>query len=257
MSVLSHLNSKANDCIMPPGDAFAITTSINTIQTRLTSFFGTEIRSQFRFGSSTRGTNLPRSMDSNSDIDYMVVFDNAQFAPQTYLDKLKRFVTHYYSTSEIYQSHPTIVIEMNHIKFDLVPAKISYLSSGYSIPDRQTQWQSTNPNDFNQSLTAINGQYNNLIKPTVRLVKYWNAYNGGIYDSFALEKYIIGLNFWGCMNLRDFVFKVFDSFNAYNVNEIWRRDKVVRAKEIIASVRVHEQSNAPLLAEQQIKRLMP
>src|SRR5260370_9100413 len=49
------------------------------------------IAQHFRFGSSTRGTILPRSMDEQSDIDYMVVFSDGSATPQTYLNRLKSF----------------------------------------------------------------------------------------------------------------------------------------------------------------------
>lgn len=50
------------------------------------------LKQHFRFGSSTRGTILPRSMDEQSDIDYMIVFNENNATPQTYLNRLKTFV---------------------------------------------------------------------------------------------------------------------------------------------------------------------
>src|SRR5690606_40140815 len=58
----------------------------------------------------SRGTILPRSMDEQSDIDYMVVFSDGSATPQTYLNRLKTFVEKRYGSSEIYQSSPTIVL---------------------------------------------------------------------------------------------------------------------------------------------------
>lgn len=78
----------------------------------------------------------------------MVVFEKGGYNPQTYLDRLKRFVEQRYGSSEIYQSSPTIVLELNHIKFDLVPALHQY-GTTYNIPNGPSAWQSTNPNDFN------------------------------------------------------------------------------------------------------------
>ena len=69
------------------------------------------------FGSYIRGTILPRKADASSDIDIMVMFLNPNgYKPQTFLNRLKNFAEHYYSTSEIYQSNPTVVLELNHMR---------------------------------------------------------------------------------------------------------------------------------------------
>lgn len=98
---------------------------------------------------------MPRKVDENSDVDYMIVFDNSNnYKPQTFLDRLKRFAETKYSTSEIYQSSPTIVLELNKIKFELVPAYNSW--GTYYIPDGNGGWMPTYPNDFNDKLTETN-----------------------------------------------------------------------------------------------------
>ena len=92
------------------------------------------IEEKFNFGSYTRVTILQRKADEESDVDYMVVFDNSNnYTPQTFLDRLKRFAETKYSTSEIYQSSPTIVLELNNIKFELVPAYKNLAT--YYIPE--------------------------------------------------------------------------------------------------------------------------
>lgn len=123
MSVNSYLNSLASDLVLSNDENESIKKSISTLETRLKNWFGSAVIESFKFGSYTRGTILPRKVDSDSDIDYMVVFDNSNnYNPQTYLNRLKSFVENYYSTSEIHQSSPTIVLKLNHIKFELVPA---------------------------------------------------------------------------------------------------------------------------------------
>ena len=60
------------------------------------SWFGSDVIENFKFGSYTRGTILPRKVDSESDIDYMVVFNNYDGCkPQAYLNRLNRFVKYY------------------------------------------------------------------------------------------------------------------------------------------------------------------
>jgi tRNA nucleotidyltransferase (CCA-adding enzyme) len=151
MSVLSHLTKRASDAVLSGTEKDSISKSISTLKNRIDSYFGSDVTNHFQFGSSTRGTILPRSMDGHSDIDYMVIFKDDGSKPQTFLNRLKRFVDYYYSRSEIYQSSPTIVLELNHIKFELVPAKEVW-GQKY-IPDGKGDWMTTNPNDFNDTLT--------------------------------------------------------------------------------------------------------
>jgi tRNA nucleotidyltransferase (CCA-adding enzyme) len=122
MSVLSHLTTASNNLVLSSDERSSIDTSILTLSIRLRDHFGSDIKEQMRFGSSTRGTILPRKADMRSDIDYMILFDNsADYKPQTFIDRLKRFALAKYATSQIAQSHPTVTLSLNHIKFDLVP----------------------------------------------------------------------------------------------------------------------------------------
>lgn len=133
MSVNTHLTDLASNLVLSDSEKSSISASITTLESRLDAYFGSNITERFQFGSNTRGTILPRKADSNSDIDYMVVFDTSdgQKKPQAYLDRLKKFSETKYSTSEISQSNPTIVLSLNHTKFELVPALNNY---GYQIP---------------------------------------------------------------------------------------------------------------------------
>lgn len=253
MSVLSYLTDKASSAVLSPNERSSIDTSISTLQSRMNSYFQDRaITKHFRFGSSTRGTILPRSMDQHSDIDYMIVFSDTQYSPQTYIDWLKRFAEAKYSTSEIYQSYPTIVLELNHIKFDLVPAIEPWYSS-LQIPGG-SGWIASNPNDVNQTLEDKNKNNGSLIKPTIRLFKYWNAEAGYPFQSFEAEKWITGLWFWVCNNQKDYLYSVFDNLVA-NTSAKWVNDEVTRAKNIIAKTKEYERNDMPASAEQEIKRL--
>ncbi|MCO5792829.1 MAG: nucleotidyltransferase [Blastomonas sp.] len=255
MTVNSYLVGRASSAVLSAAEQTSINTSIGALQSRLNSYFGNGLTRHFRFGSSTRGTILPRKMDAGSDIDYMIVFSDGGYTPQTYLNRLKAFVDAYYPSSAVKQSSPSIVLELNHIKFDLVPA-LSNVWGGYQIPNGPNAWQATNPNDFNTSLTAKNTSNHSLIKPTIRLLKYWNAVNGSVYDSFALEKWIVEQHFFFISTQRDYLFETFDKLTVpYDV--LWRKERVERAKKIIADTRALEAGGLPYSAESEIKKLIP
>ncbi len=255
MSVNSYLSNRASDAVLSSDEKESINRSISTLQTRLNSYFGTDLSKHFRFGSSTRETILPRKMDSRSDIDYMIVFASGGYTPQTYLNRLKKFAETYYSTSEIKQSSPSIILELNHIKFDLVPA-LDDPWGAYKIPNGPQEWQPTNPNDFNDSLVQKNKDNHYLIKPTIRLFKYWNAQNGYIFDSFALEKWIINQGFYYISLQKEYLFAAFDNLGTTNLSQT-SKDKVERAKAIVKEVRKLESDGYPNLAESEVKKLIP
>lgn len=263
MTVSSYLKNLSDNAIIRDQEKESIRTSIATIKRRLDSHFGDKIKDQFIFGSYTRNTILPRSMDRRSDIDYMIVFNDDDVTPQSYLNRLKRFAENCYSSSERKQSHPTIKLELNHITFELVPALRKFWN-GYKIPTRNyvgDDWMDTDPNDFNSDLTEKNKEHGSLIKPVIRIMKYWNAQSGYIYDSFKLEKWIIerdfsGFDFFHTPDLKKYFFQCIDELGTGNLTET-NKNKVNRAKAIIAEVKKLEAEGYPATAEDKIKKLLP
>ena len=140
--------------------------------------------------------------------------------PQTYLDYLNNFAQSSYSRSEIYQSHPAIVLELNHIKFELVPT-ISIFGN-YKIPNKQNSyqnWISTNPNDLDEALTN-----NQTLRRLVRIAKIWNAKQGYIYISYELEKWITQQYFYG--NLTDHFYRFCELLPINCDLPQWKIDKI-------------------------------
>jgi hypothetical protein len=104
MSVNSYLTARASAAVLSNDEWKSIHTSISELKKRLDSYFDKgQLSSHFQFGSSTRGTILPRAMDEHSDIDYMCVFTDGDKKPQTYIDRLKTFAEKRYQSSEIRQ----------------------------------------------------------------------------------------------------------------------------------------------------------
>jgi len=184
----------------------------------------------------------------------MIVFGEGDATPQTYLNRLKTFVEKRYGTSEIYQSSPTIVLELNHIKFDLVPATLGWFGD-LRIPDGAGGWMATDPNDFNATLESKNKEHGSLIKPTIRLFKYWNAASAFPFNSFEMEKWVCGLNFWGLTNLRDYFCSVIGNLGTSYSYSNWVNNEITRAKSIVEAVKKHERNNEPAAAEREMRRL--
>lgn len=262
MSINGYLTTLSSNLIIRDNEKDSIARSISTLQARLRSYFETEIEEQFCFGSYTRGTILPRKADTSSDIDYMVVFNNGfGYKPETFFRKLKDFAKAKYSTSEIYRDSPTIVLELNHIKFELVPAYSSslYCLKWYNIPAARssyTDWMQTYPNEFNSKLTDKNTSAKSLIKPLVRLLKYWNTRNGHVYSSYELEKHIIEQDYWFDNNLRDYFYEAVASLQTFGLSST-DTNKVNSFKNKVSQIRAYEQRGYEAYAESELKTLLP
>lgn len=263
MSINSYLTDLASDLVLSSDEKSSIGTSIDTLSRRLDLYFSSgELHKHFQFGSSTRGTILPRKADSGSDIDYMVVFKNPNnYKPDTLLGYLKKFMQKYYSTSEIYRDSPTMVLELNHIKFELVPAKQDYFGN-LSIPSKSnllTEWMSTDPTGFNKKLTDANTRNSSKLKPVIRLMKYWNRGKlRGHYSSYALEEWIVErYTYFPQNSVRGYVYDIIESLS-YNWDDSETfKSNLNSSKEIIKKCKECESNDMPYTALSEIKKLFP
>lgn len=164
MSVLSYLTNLSSELVLSLDEKVSIACSLAFLKTNLSRWsHSSDIQEQAVFGSYDRETILPRKYDEGSDVDYMIVFKNPnQLQPETFRTWLKKFATDYYTRSEVYLDYPTTVLELSHIKFELVPAIKPYWGS-YMIPDNTTiysKWQFTNPFSMKTTITEANKMNN-------------------------------------------------------------------------------------------------
>ena len=266
MNANSYLEQLAAGGLIRELEKVNINRSLSLLQGRLDSHFGqvasnaAGIKAHFAFGSYTRGTMLPRSMDPYSDVDYMIIFDDAEQHPQSCLDRLKRFAEKHYQSSEIYQSHPTVILSLNHVRFELVPA-IETAFSGIQIPTKNSffsNWTSTSPNEFNKSLTEKNKSNYNTIKPLVRLLKYWNACNKYPFDSYNLENRVVTHWTFSTWLINPTLWKRFCGFiGELNGSNTRQNHAIERANKIIAEVRKLESQEQVDASVKKLQRLLP
>lgn len=262
MSVNTYLSNLASELNIAEKEAVAIDRSISTLSTRLSTYFGSNLKEHFRFGSSVRKTMLPRKADNKSDVDYMIVLNNEQnYKPQTLLSRIKSFAENQYGSSEISQSTPTVVLELNHIKFDLVPSFRAYDGAALQIPAPTSSfadWMDTYPFSLNSSMEEAHKKSGYELKPAIRLLKYWNANNYYIYDSFPLEESIInaGLGYYADVKLC--FFAMIDNLYGQRFSlPDYKRYKVESAKSTVDKVRSYESQSMPSPAELEIAKLLP
>jgi predicted nucleotidyltransferase len=257
IGINNHLKQIASELFIKHGSAERkmIDQSVKSITTNLETYFEDEIEEVIVFGSYTRDTILPRKFDSNSDIDILVQFSNEydRLKPESYRNQLKKFAEKNYKTGSIIKDHPSIVIELNHINFDLVPAIFDdgIFYDSLEIPGKDSDWIETEPQKFNDELT--NTKYSSIVKPIVRLLKYWNAYQEYPYSSFELETLIADMNFsndnyqsgflyaikeLSTWDLPNYASKKVDTLksNGQWIKEYLDREDLDKAKEVVSRI---------------------
>lgn len=266
MSVNSYLNELQSDLYVSGTEREKIRRSLDTISDRLNLYFGPGKRNEHRivkketFGSYSRDTMLSRKFDEESDIDYMIIFDDAKdYTPQTCLNWLKGFAEFWYKSSIVSQSSPTIVIELENIKFELIPAYEDYCGEKY-IPDTPSYWQNTKPKDLNDKMTDLNIKTDYLFKRIIRIIKYWNVNkNLRKYKSYELEKFLTEKFYYSynnCKNLFDFLDWSFFYLNQYNYIDEYVSSRINRAINEISSAKQLEREGKVYEAEEKIKKIL-
>ena len=213
-----------------------IKASLSNIKKKLWQDFGDRIISIEVFGSYARKTILPRSYDSRSDIDLLIVFDheNINSNPSTYRKHLHQFAESFYPNSISYKSKPSVVLELNHINYDLVPAyrkDTGWIFENIKtyIPSTDTDWMETDIQGFSEKLEDINKKYDFNVKRILRLLKAWNAKFNYPIKSYSLEKEIASMDFSGD-NIESGFFYAIDNLSSKR-NSIVTEGKVEALKE--------------------------
>ena len=258
MSVLSYLTNLSSQLVLSTEERISIGVSLGFLKTKLSNWsHSSDIQEQAVFGSYDRDTILPRKYDEGSDVDYMIVFKNPnQLQPETFRTWLKKFAEDKYTRSEIYLDYPTTVLELSHIKFELVPA-IKPMWGTYMIPDNTTifsKWQSTNPFTLKNTITEAN-KINHNIRPLIRVMKYWNVLNGKPYASYELEQKIANMPFWYSKNLEEcFYFFVEALIPEYSMSQL-KKNAVNKLKNAARQAQYYKHMGWDGLAENEIKMI--
>lgn len=141
-------------------------------------------------GSYSRNTILRQERD----IDIMVSLSPTKYwqTYQTNSSGLVRLVrdalNKEYLKSEVSTSGAAVVMNMTVFNVDVVPV-LPRDGGGYLVATGQNKWKASNPN-FHFNLMRDHNKEDELLKPLVKLVKYWNICNESLLGSFHLEAMI-------------------------------------------------------------------
>lgn len=241
-TINGYLTALSKEIVPTKGEKDRVRKSVSYIRRTVASEVR-DVEETFVFGSFDRGTMIRQRFDPKADADLMIVFDREnKYTPQTYLTRLRKYILNdkFYKKSLSKQSSPAVVLQLNHIALELVPAYYNY--NTLYIPDPSgsksffsSHWQRTDPQQAKDVLTDANVRGKSVIKPAIRLMKYWNALNGHVYKSYDLESRIVNQTYWSAPNLQRVVYGAVRGLRAYDLSQVKAR-KVDKLKEILGIV---------------------
>ncbi len=220
----SYLTKLAKQLSNSKEDRDKIDNSYKHLEGKIFEFFRDRIEKVHVFGSYNRGTELPQSVDSKSDVDVLVIFKVNNLQPDTFLKHLQKFADKIYPRSEVSPDHPAITVVLGHTKFELVPAYLEthiFASDDLKIPaprNKELKWITTEPNKLRSTLEEKDNKENGMMIPLIKLIKYFNTLQGKPFDSYVIEKFAISSSY-PCKNLRDYFFEFINDLDTVGATE--------------------------------------
>ncbi len=254
MDINSYYLELAKALKFSPDKRERIDVSIDYFRQKIWGQFQDRLLEVVVFGSYSRDTIICK--DDEEDVDIVVIYKTREAQPDTYLKQIKTFCEETYSRSKIYQDHPTIVIDMEHIKFEIVPS--IYVSPGaVKIPapkSKELKWVNTNPKDLIVKVQTKDKNNKNLILPVIRILKYWNTLNGRAFTSFQIERAIIDKTYT-CTTIREYVTSAISAIEEIASGEK-QKNAIRLLREKLRRLRILETNNFTEYIEQELNSFL-
>jgi len=163
-----------------------------------------------------------------NDIDVFVVlsgYTQYDIKPNTILDKLKKDLNITYPKTPVKQDKPCIVIEFNHVTFELTPAievENTWGDNYFYIPEisKSNTWQLVeNPRILEKKLTEANKQLNQKLNPLIKMMKKCKVQHNLKTPSFEMEKMAID-SLYSIDGFRDGIQKLLEIYSWYNYSKL-------------------------------------
>lgn len=119
-------------------------------------------------GSLSRRTHL----NGISDVDVLVILNGTQLSslsPDELLEYFRKRLNERFPNTEIKQGDTAVTVSFNDVEIQLLPA-LKY-KSGIKIPDGGEWSEIVKPQEFAQSLTALNEKFSKRLIPSIKLAK--------------------------------------------------------------------------------------
>lgn len=261
MDINTYLTNLSKQLALTASEKEKIDKSLDYLIGKVWSVFRDKLISVAAFGSYDRGTMLSNTIAKDSDVDVMITFKANEFQPETYLKQLRNFGETTYPRSEVSPEHPTIMVDLQHIRFELVPAYIeerAFVNDKLMIPaspGKDIRWIETDPEAFKTSLIQKNKEKKGQTIQIIKILKYWNALNNYPFKPYTLEKVAVNENVSGA-NIKEFFYDFVNEFSDYEMTTEGKK-AFESLKEGVRKLKALEKENISEFIETSIASLLP
>ncbi|MEY8689370.1 MAG: nucleotidyltransferase, partial [Leptothrix sp. (in: b-proteobacteria)] len=178
------------------------------------------------------------------------------------LEELKAFARLRLGIAEPSHDQATLRLETAQIRFELVPATVN-LFGGLQIATpagHHGSWLDTDPQAAHDKLTEANRRHHGLIRPLVRILKYWNATAGYPFEPFVLEQKVVGFALGQSTpstRISDYFIQFVEALHVSWEDSAPKRDAIERLKALTAQARQFQRTERDVQTKGVMLQLLP
>jgi|GEM_PF-2806015 len=194
MNSLQHYTKELAYAIVPqPLERAAIENFFDSVENALSNHFRFNIERCIQIGEFARETVLRHTIDKKSSIQLMILFQNDEYFENFSLmnKEIVKCISSSFSSSE--EELRQLKIPMKFGTIQLVPAIVVDSDSGsnlYIASTSNASWIQSNPLHFDENINNKNNATSFLLKPIIRLLKYWNCTHGRYFSTETIELFV-------------------------------------------------------------------
>lgn len=191
MNSLQQYTRELAYAIVPqPLERAAIENFFATVVEALMNHFRFNIERCIPIGEFARETVLRHTIDKKTSIQLMILFQNDEYYENFSLMKqeMEQCISSSFSLSDDEMKQLRIPMKFGAIQ--LVPSIVvdSDLGSNLFISSlKHDKWIQSNPLEFDEKINNKNNETSFLLKPIIRLLKYWNSTHGRYFSTETIE----------------------------------------------------------------------
>lgn len=192
-SLLQYTKDLAYAIVPQPLERAAIENFLSSIDEALTKFFGFQIERCIPIGEFARETILRHTLDKESTVDCLILFQNDEYIEDfaTMKERLLQCLAPIFPTSTEHLKQLRLPMKYGTIR--LIPAIVVDNESGsnlYISSSNNDGWVQSNPLQFDEFINNKNTETSFLLKPIIRLLKYWNVTHGRYFPIETIELFV-------------------------------------------------------------------
>lgn len=192
-SLQQYTKELAYSIVPQPLERATVENFLSDVEEKVTAHFGFDFERCITFGEFARETSLRHTIDKESNVDLMILFQNDDYIEnfQGMKEKVIEFIFKTFPQPE--ETSKELKIQMKYGCIQLVPAIVADVNSKSTLlrsSINNETWIESNPLLFDENINKKNEETAYLLKPVIRLLKYWNLTHGNYFSTETIELFV-------------------------------------------------------------------